>query len=115
MGLKSVQTTVSPSMIKSTNGSSAHIKAVKIHEKKIETSNNTIITSSNTPSGTLSKKSYTKTKIKLQAKLFNNYKLERKLFIYDYIIGKGGFGKVWKVQHIKTRNLYAMKEMLKSM
>lgn len=44
-----------------------------------------------------------------------NYKLERKLFCYDYIIGKGGFGKVWKVEHLKTRNQYAMKEMLKSM
>jgi hypothetical protein len=71
--------------------------------------------SSNTPSGTLSKKSYTKTKIKLETKIFSNFKLERKLFCYDYIIGKGGFGKVWKVEHIKTRNNYAMKEMLKSM
>lgn len=32
-----------------------------------------------------------------------------------YIIGKGGFGKVWKVEHKKTKTQYAMKEMLKSM
>lgn len=37
------------------------------------------------------------------------------MFNYKYIIGKGGFGKVWKVEHAKTRNQYAMKEMLKSL
>ncbi len=41
--------------------------------------------------------------------------VERRQFNYKYIIGKGGFGKVWKVEHNKTRNLFAMKEMLKSM
>ena len=44
-----------------------------------------------------------------------NVKLSKKCFDYRYIIGKGGFGKVWKVQHSKTRNQYAMKEMLKSL
>lgn len=33
----------------------------------------------------------------------------KKSFLYKYIIGKGGFGKVWKVEHNKTRNQYAMK------
>jgi hypothetical protein len=42
-------------------------------------------------------------------------RVERNLFNYLYIIGKGGFGKVWKVEHKKTKNQYAMKEMLKSM
>lgn len=42
-------------------------------------------------------------------------RVERNLFSYLYIIGKGGFGKVWKVEHKKTKNQYAMKEMLKSM
>lgn len=42
-------------------------------------------------------------------------KVEKSLFNYLYIIGKGGFGKVWKVEHKKTKNQYAMKEMLKSM
>eukprot|EP01017_Pseudomicrothorax_dubius_P039002 TRINITY_DN592_c0_g1_i3.p1 TRINITY_DN592_c0_g1~~TRINITY_DN592_c0_g1_i3.p1 ORF type:complete len:444 (-),score=107.91 TRINITY_DN592_c0_g1_i3:97-1428(-) len=31
-----------------------------------------------------------------------------------YVIGKGGFGKVWKVETKKTRTFYAMKEMLKA-
>lgn len=35
--------------------------------------------------------------------------VERKQFNYKYIIGKGGFGKVWKVENIKTRNHFAMK------
>lgn len=42
-------------------------------------------------------------------------KTSKKSFQYKYIIGKGGFGKVWKVEHNKTRNQYAMKEMLKSL
>mmetsp|Transcript_29373 Transcript_29373/g.28971 ORF Transcript_29373/g.28971 Transcript_29373/m.28971 type:complete len:105 (-) Transcript_29373:827-1141(-) len=31
-----------------------------------------------------------------------------------YAIGKGGFGKVWKVEKKKTKELYAMKEMSKA-
>lgn len=31
------------------------------------------------------------------------------MFEYLYIIGKGGFGKVWKVKDKKTKKLYAMK------
>jgi len=31
------------------------------------------------------------------------------------VIGKGGFGKVWKVESKKDRKLYAMKEMSKSL
>lgn len=30
------------------------------------------------------------------------------------MIGKGGFGKVWKVEYKKTKQLFAMKEMSKS-
>jgi serine/threonine protein kinase len=30
------------------------------------------------------------------------------------VIGKGGFGKVWKVEMKKNRQTYAMKEMSKS-
>ena len=30
------------------------------------------------------------------------------------IIGRGGYGKVWKVCHRQTKNLYAMKEMNKA-
>lgn len=36
-------------------------------------------------------------------------KVEKSLFGYQYIIGKGGFGKVWKVEHKKTKNQFAMK------
>ena len=31
-----------------------------------------------------------------------------------YVIGKGGFGRVWKVEMNKTRKFYAMKEMSKA-
>ena len=30
------------------------------------------------------------------------------------MIGKGGFGKVWKVEYKKTKQLFAIKEMQKS-
>jgi hypothetical protein len=36
-------------------------------------------------------------------------KIEKSLFNYTYIIGKGGFGKVWRVEHKKTKNQFAMK------
>ena len=35
-------------------------------------------------------------------------------FQFHYIIGKGGFGKVWKIELKKTRTLYAIKEMQKA-
>lgn len=31
-----------------------------------------------------------------------------------YVVGKGGFGRVWKVEHKLSRKLYAMKEMSKA-
>jgi serine/threonine protein kinase len=31
-----------------------------------------------------------------------------------YCIGKGGFGKVWKVERKKSKQQYAMKEMSKA-
>ena len=30
-----------------------------------------------------------------------------------FVIGKGGFGKVWRVEHLKTKKHFAMKEMYK--
>lgn len=30
------------------------------------------------------------------------------------MIGKGGFGKVWKVEYKKTKQVFAMKEMNKA-
>ena len=35
-------------------------------------------------------------------------------FTYLYCIGKGGFGKVWKVERKKSKQQYAMKEMSKA-
>lgn len=40
--------------------------------------------------------------------------INKNTFQFHYIIGKGGFGKVWKVEHKKTRKLFAMKEMHKA-
>lgn len=40
--------------------------------------------------------------------------LSRQQFNFLYPIGKGGFGKVWKVVMKKNKELYAMKEMLKA-
>lgn len=37
----------------------------------------------------------------------------RNLFDFKYVIGKGGFGKVWKVIEKKTNTTYALKEMQK--
>lgn len=34
-------------------------------------------------------------------------------FDFQYVIGQGGFGKVWKVQKISNKEFYAMKEMSK--
>ena len=39
--------------------------------------------------------------------------LKREMFEFKYIIGKGGFGKVWKVQYKKTKEYFALKEMSK--
>ena len=40
--------------------------------------------------------------------------LNRGSFTLHYLIGKGGFSKVWSVELKKTHKKYAMKEMLKT-
>ena len=40
-------------------------------------------------------------------------KLSKSLFEFLYVIGRGGFGKVWKVKYKKTNKKYALKEMSK--
>ncbi len=40
--------------------------------------------------------------------------MSRNMFVFHYVIGKGGFGKVWKVEMKKTKQVFAMKEMSKS-
>jgi len=41
-------------------------------------------------------------------------KPNKKQYIVLHVIGKGGFGKVWKVEDRKTGHFYAMKEMSKA-
>ena len=44
----------------------------------------------------------------------NIKKVNKNDFTFLYVIGRGGFGKVWKVEQKKTHQMYAMKEMLKA-
>ena len=37
--------------------------------------------------------------------------LNKNNFKFLYVIGKGGFGRVWKIQSKKTKIKYALKEM----
>ena len=39
--------------------------------------------------------------------------LSRSLFEFLFIIGKGGFGKVWRVRYKRTQEIFALKEMSK--
>ena len=43
----------------------------------------------------------------------NNNSINRNNFKFLYVIGKGGFGRVWKIQSKKLKNIYALKEMSK--
>ena len=40
--------------------------------------------------------------------------ITKNLFQFHFVGGKGGFGKVWKVEKKKTQKNYAMKEMAKA-
>lgn len=50
--------------------------------------------------------------------LFNTYIYATALivsnFYFHFVIGRGGFGKVWKVESKKTKQVYALKEMGKA-
>lgn len=46
--------------------------------------------------------------------LLNLLAVSKANFVYHYCIGKGGFGKVWRVERKKERQYYAMKEMSKA-
>ncbi len=43
----------------------------------------------------------------------NNNSINRNNFKFLYVIGKGGFGRVWKIQSKKLKKIYALKEMSK--
>jgi len=47
---------------------------------------------------------------------YSNQKIaiNRNMFQFEYIIGKGGFGKVWRVQKKSSTLHYALKEMSKA-
>ena len=38
----------------------------------------------------------------------------KNLFQFQYAIGRGGFGKVWRVEKKKEKEAFAMKEMSKA-
>jgi serine/threonine protein kinase len=40
--------------------------------------------------------------------------INRGYFSFEYIIGKGGFGRVWRVRMKKTKEILAIKEMIKT-
>jgi serine/threonine protein kinase len=44
---------------------------------------------------------------------FNLVAATKNQFMSMYVIGKGGFGRVWKIQEKRSANQYAMKEMSK--
>ena len=39
--------------------------------------------------------------------------ISKNLFLMHFIIGRGGFGKVWRVENKKSKEVYAMKIMSK--
>ena len=46
-------------------------------------------------------------------KINESNQLNRNMFEFKYVIGKGGFGKVWQVIYKKTKEKFALKEMSK--
>ena len=64
----------------------------------------------------ISNKASSKNKYNKKNLKFNNNtsNLNRNMFEFIFVIGKGGFGKVWRVKQKKTKELYALKEMSKT-
>lgn len=53
-------------------------------------------------------------RIKVKPQPEETHYLSRNSYELFHVIGRGGFGKVWKVENKKTRGIYALKEMAKS-
>ena len=90
--------------IESKPHTSLHVKGASAqYEKKNHFFINNYITSSkiNQPSSSISKDT-------------NTNVISKKNFHFLFVIGRGGFGKVWKVEEIKSRKNFALKEMSKS-
>ncbi|CAD8133768.1 unnamed protein product [Paramecium octaurelia] len=51
----------------------------------------------------------------ISPKLNREILFSKNAFNFEFVIGIGGFGKVWKVQHKKTSLTFAMKEMSKAL
>ena len=51
--------------------------------------------------------------ISIKTENLQTQKISRNNFNFLYVIGKGGFGRVWKVQSKKTKITFALKEMSK--
>ena len=52
--------------------------------------------------------------INYESSLEEGQSINRTHFKFHNVIGKGGFGKVWKIERKKFNTVYAMKEMLKT-
>ena len=46
--------------------------------------------------------------------LFTLIAISKNHFQFHYVIGRGGFGKVWRVEKKKEKEVFAMKEMSKA-
>ena len=47
--------------------------------------------------------------IQNQLIISQNKQFNRNMFEYKHVIGRGGFGKVWKVEMKKNKKVYALK------
>lgn len=95
------------------HGKETHVRRDKEHNR----SNSTISKKSNKDMKNCFKIDLSK--FKSREELENKIKLSsrevnREHFDCQYVIGKGGFGKVWSVKLKKTQRIYAMKEMHKT-
>ena len=60
-----------------------------------------------------STKAKSKTSFLISIFYFHFLLVNKNYFDFKYVIGKGGFGKVWKAVLKKTQKVYALKEMSK--